>query len=905
MGAAADDQFGRSAAAPVAELLASGAGTGAGPGAEAGEDMDVEGAGVAGGVSAGSIAAAAASAAAEEEDDEAAGECEAGGGVAKRALWKWACAATARQTAAAAAILAPARYESAVYGAFAGDLRAMLGACEGDWEAAAWAHFRALLDIRVDAAIQGRDPGTPGPLLLDEDDDGCGNVDEAGREDEVMAGAGAGGVGEGAALAAGAAADGAPRWPTPEALAAVPPNAEAILEALGPLSAGGARGRGAQRAVQRCLILGHTRELVVDNLLQWVYPGADLAADADKGASRGGASASAGVGGSGRKPPPGLLRFAVHLLLFLQALLPDGGGLQPGGSLHFHLNKVVNLYVVHLIASRRYELVPRYARHLRPTLLVETYARFLEYLAPASPERKANCLADARPWIPLEGEGGMRAVLSRALDDSREVANAAGEPAAAALSRGPGHRERVLEWACLAGSELHPEAAAHACALVRQLALQRSAALTFFGGGGGADAPGTVWESIPGGSGGGGEGRGVGSTVAPGEDRARGIVAELLPADLQRHAASGGRPGAAAELSDWAGYLAAAAAVSAWRHLATARDAAVALFGGSTTGGGGGGDDGANLAAEAAEAALHAILTLAQPREEDDGFYSKGHGAAGASRGAGSGYWMESSALVDEAEAAAASASNAPPAIRLIAIALPRGVGARVGAGAGTGSRARAGGGGADGAASLHHVSAALREAIEARIRTATADTGFSIACHVDVVRGVEKDGARPEGAAGQIMIELTADSHGGHGGPPPAPGTPPGRSLQPPAAAAAAVRKTLTLVAADAVKGDLPWSASRAGDAVVLEVQSADGSDPEMIRGLCRAVCWPSLLLEGVEIEADLRRGTSRMAETCAAAGRGFFALFSRREMQWLLHLQRQGEVNALAAGLRSNPIL
>ena len=53
-----------------------------------------------------------------------------------------------------------------------------------------------------------------------------------------------------------------------------------------------------------------------------------------------------------------------------------------GGSLYFHLNKIINLYVVHLIAARRYELVPRYARHMRHTLLVETYARFLELLAP-------------------------------------------------------------------------------------------------------------------------------------------------------------------------------------------------------------------------------------------------------------------------------------------------------------------------------------------------------------------------------------------------------------------------------------------------------------------------------------------------------------------------------------------
>ena len=44
-------------------------------------------------------------------------------------------------------------------------------------------------------------------------------------------------------------------------------------------------------------------------------------------------------------------------------------------------------------------------------------------------------------------------------------------------------------------------------------------------------------------------------------------------------------------------------------------------------------------------------------------------------------------------------------------------------------------------------------------------------------------------------------------------------------------------------------------------------------------------------------------MAETCADAARDLHPLFSRREMQWLLHLQRQGEVNAVAAGLRPNP--
>ena len=59
-------------------------------------------------------------------------------------------------------------------------------------------------------------------------------------------------------------------------------------------------------------------------------------------------------------------------------------------------------------------------------------------------------------------------------------------------------------------------------------------------------------------------------------------------------------------------------------------------------------------------------------------------------------------------------------------------------------------------------------------------------------------------------------------------------------------------------------------------------------------------LLLEGVEIEADLGSGSSAVCELVADAGRGLHELFSRRELTWMLHLQRQGEVNAIAAGTR-----
>jgi nuclear pore complex protein Nup107 len=865
VGAAADDAFARSAAKPVADALER-----AEAEAEAGADPAATKAAL---VEA--TTAAALSAAAEREDEEAASECERGGGAAKRALWKWACAETARQTSAAGGngVASYSRFESALYGAFAGDLRWMLGACDGDWESSAWAHFRALLDARVDAVIDGRDPGTPGPVLVDDDDDGSGDKRKA---DSSLDGTSGEADAVGAGLLAGLNQSAAPRWPTPEALAAIPPTAEAILDALKPL------GGGEHRRAQGCLILGRTRELVVDNVLRWLFPGMDpktLDGDTDE------ASVHAALVDSPVHSPE-LLRFAAHLLLFLRELLPDGGGLQPDGSLDRHLNAVVARFVLHLVQSRRYHLVPRYARHLRASLLVETYSRFLTRLAPASAELKARCLDEACAWIPREGDGGVRSIVVRALDDSREVVDARGVPDAPSLSRGPAHRERVLEWATLAGAELHPEAAVHACALIRQLCLQRSAAARLRG----CDRPHLTLDP---------------RDFVCGEERARRIVARLLPSDLQANAAERGRPGAATELSDWAAYLAACAAVGAWRDLAAARDARAALdaeeggadLNDSNNRPGGGG---ARLAAEAATAAIGAIVDLASPRLADsDGFYQPDVVDSFDPGVDGPGYWLDSPALVDAEEAAMETESRSPT-VRLVAVALP--------------DRTVSGGGDAPrglGGTDPHETAAALAEALELRVGTiADPIVAGAVRCHVEVTRGCVGEGARAEGAKGQILVEITADID--RLNLPVAPGTPPaaiGAAYDAAAVAARDVvgraRREIALVAADAVKGDLPRirAAGRGGacaDPPPLDVQSADGSDPEMIRLVCRAVCWPSLLLEGVEIEADLGSGSSAVCELVADAGRGLHELFSRRELTWMLHLQRQGEVNAIAAGAR-----
>ena len=192
---------------------------------------------------------------ANAEDEELAGECDdscvdptptasrkgnqnengnenQAGKSGRRALWKWACAETARQIVAAPYLPPAARHEAALYGAFAGDIRATLPVCDGDWEDSAWAFFRALLDQRVDAAVRGGGSGfsagndnsnsgndhgnapQPGHVLRDDDDAGQGRV--TAMED--------------------AASVSAPRWPTLDSIAATPTSAEFILDTLRPLA---------------------------------------------------------------------------------------------------------------------------------------------------------------------------------------------------------------------------------------------------------------------------------------------------------------------------------------------------------------------------------------------------------------------------------------------------------------------------------------------------------------------------------------------------------------------------------------------------------------------------------------------------------------------------------------------
>ena len=296
-------------------------------------------------------------------------------------------AETARQTSAWANgnVASYSRFESALYGAFAGDRSDLSAPATGTGNRCVGALQGAAGRARVDAVIDGGIPAPPGPFSWTTTTDGSGDGKRKLADCALQRTASSGEADVvGAGLRAGLNQVATPRWPTPEALAAIPPTAEAILDALKPLG-----GNGEHRRAQGCLILGRTRELVVDNVLSleeegWTLTFATLDGDVDE------ASVHAALVDSPVRSPELLRLRKTHLLLFLRELLPDGGGLQPDGPLDRHLNAVVARFVLHLVQSKRYHLVPRYARHLRASLLVETYHLRRSRRRPRSSRRGAS-----------------------------------------------------------------------------------------------------------------------------------------------------------------------------------------------------------------------------------------------------------------------------------------------------------------------------------------------------------------------------------------------------------------------------------------------------------------------------------------------------------------------------------
>ena len=192
-----------------------------------------------------------------------------------------------------------------------------------------------------------------------------------------------------------------------------------------------------------------------------------------------------------------------------------------------------------------------------------------------------------------------------------------------------------------------------------------------------------------------------------------------------------------------------------------------------------------------------------------------------------------------------------------------------------------------------------LVAAIEAR-RASDATglfEGLDVACHAEAAPGVVGDGARAEAARGQIVLELVAAPRARGGSE--KEGAKEGATNDAPSANR--LRRALVVLAADALKGHLSGPVeTETSPLPPLETQAADASDPETVRALCRATCWPALLGDACDAEADVREGTSRVAELVASAPRGLGALFSATELRRVLRAARAGEINAVEAGAR-----
>lgn len=327
--------------------------------------------------------------AAEEADEsDAARQAEAlaaeveAGTAAPRALWRWACYQAAERIAAAVDTTGQGKHEAAVYAVLSGHLARALPAC-GTWEDSLWAHLRCWLECTVDAEIGATTHHLP--------------LDPAGTVpvDALVPG---GDAAQAGVLAEGAAVQSS-GWPVPPVRDALPRTFADAVEAGGAHHGGavaaGATGALRFRRVQLDLILDKIESLVSDALVGWIL----------------GPAAQGGVDAEGPACPPGLMRFAAHLALTLWALgiasVPeDAAPAAAYTQLHDLLQRLVQVYAVHLIDSGMHALVPAYACHLRAGLRRSTYLLLLEQLLVSEDvEACRQAYVSAQQWFEAWGHG--------------------------------------------------------------------------------------------------------------------------------------------------------------------------------------------------------------------------------------------------------------------------------------------------------------------------------------------------------------------------------------------------------------------------------------------------------------------------------------------------------------------
>jgi len=262
-------------------------------------------------------------------------------GASSKMLWRWSCHAAARKIAESVSNAGHGTYEAALYGVLSGDVEKAIPACTS-WQDLLWTHTRCWLEYQIDMTLLEKSQAALGAVH------GTQGVENEATMDAVYE-----------SLTDAGVSVPSSQWPI-EAV-----SRQIAQDLTGAISQGSTDIAGNKtsnyRNIQVDLMLARVESLL-ERLIAWIVPG--------------------GATEEAQHCPPGLMRFSAHLSLLLWSLNlveMDGEGISPLYSkINDGLQKLLWIYVIHLIDSGSYLLVPGYVVHLRLGLRRTTTHLLLE-----------------------------------------------------------------------------------------------------------------------------------------------------------------------------------------------------------------------------------------------------------------------------------------------------------------------------------------------------------------------------------------------------------------------------------------------------------------------------------------------------------------------------------------------
>lgn len=331
-------------------------------------------------------------------------------------IWKWTCFVLSKKLSESGRFT----MEAAVYAVMCGFIEHILPACES-WEDILWAYSKAWLDVQIHCQLSGI--STEARMLDVQDKCNVG----------------------------GAKAAASPTgWPVAEVMEKLPGSIEEMFANVSSFWSGRERqsAPGHFRKLQEKMALGKFEEVLLF-VLSLVFD-QDLLKGEEPGCG------------------PILIRFAAHLGLWLLEILSNteckvqstADVANEFGVFRDSVNRLVQIYIVHLIENRKNSLIPVYALHLRRGLLDETYCIFLDTLSKASFEERQEAVHLGTSYLSQDDFSRIIRKVTVASRMNRTLSHA--DYVAAKI--------RSSEWICML-DDTHAEVAEHACLVSRELAL--------------------------------------------------------------------------------------------------------------------------------------------------------------------------------------------------------------------------------------------------------------------------------------------------------------------------------------------------------------------------------------------------------------------------------------------------